>query len=504
MSAMSAPGSGKPTLRIRGTTVSGPAAEPPRPAPAPGGRDHLAAGARAGGVRVPALDRADPRLAADVRGARDGDRVPAPARDPLAGERAPDRKRRRLHPPRARDGARRLVEHERLVDLRRHGRRLAALEAPDPVPRRSHLQPLELRARPLLPAARPGARRPARVLVGADGALARARARDHHRRRLRDPAAAAAAAHRRHLLGHLRREHRRARGERPRHDRALASRAGLGLVLLARSRVLARDPRLPLLHDHRPEDDPGRQGRAPGLRGLDRPARGAAARAADDRVRLQGGRPLLAGDRLRGAAAAGAARRGRPQAGLGRPVRRARREPRRRCGGARRRRRLRRPPGRRREPGALERGGAGAAGARRASSSRSRSSRRRGSRRSTSERPSGSRRTPSPISRTSRRRCAAATASVRPPAPTARGSRRCGGRSTARPGGRSSSRTTASSGCASASSPRRARRRRRSWRGSAGRSSPSRTRATARRPRTAARRRASRARSSSCSRTAGT
>ena len=53
---------------------------------------------------------------------------------------------------------------------------------------------------------------------------------------------------------------------------------------------------------------------------------------------------------------------------------------------------------------------------------------------------------------------------ARPPEPTARGSRRCGGRSTARPGGRSSFRTTASSGCASASSPRRARSRRRSWR----------------------------------------
>ena len=52
-------------------------------------------------------------------------------------------------------------------------------------------------------------------------------------------------------------EHRRDRGERPRHDRELARRPGLGLVLLARSRLLARDPRLPLLHDHRPEDDPG-------------------------------------------------------------------------------------------------------------------------------------------------------------------------------------------------------------------------------------------------------
>ena len=48
-----------------------------------------------------------------------GDRVPAPARAHVAGERAPDRERRRVHPARAGHRARRLVEHERLVDLRR-------------------------------------------------------------------------------------------------------------------------------------------------------------------------------------------------------------------------------------------------------------------------------------------------------------------------------------------------------------------------------------------------
>ncbi len=112
---------------------------------------------------------------------------------------------------------------------------------------------------------------------------------------------------------------------------------------------------------------------APGLRGLDRVARGAAARPADDRVRLQGGRPRLAGDRLRGAAAAGAARRRRPPAGLGRAIRRAQGGSRGRCGGARRRRRLRRSAGRRREPGPLERRGDGSPRhRRRASSSRSR------------------------------------------------------------------------------------------------------------------------------------
>ena len=65
------------------------------------------------------------------------------------------------------------MEHERLVDLRRHGRRVAAVEVPDPVPRAARLQPLELRPRALLPPARARAGRPARVLVGADVAVAR-------------------------------------------------------------------------------------------------------------------------------------------------------------------------------------------------------------------------------------------------------------------------------------------------------------------------------------------
>src|SRR5215207_9349582 len=117
-----------------GNVLPGPAADMARPTAAPGRRDHLAAGARPGGVRVPALDRADPRLAADLRRARSRDRIPPPARAHVAGERAPDRQRRRLHSPCPGDGARRLVEHARLVDLRRGGRRLAALEVPDPVP----------------------------------------------------------------------------------------------------------------------------------------------------------------------------------------------------------------------------------------------------------------------------------------------------------------------------------------------------------------------------------
>ena len=46
---------------------------------------------------------------------------------------------------------RRLVEHARLVDLRRHRRGVAALEVRDRVARRAHLQPVEHRPRPLLP-----------------------------------------------------------------------------------------------------------------------------------------------------------------------------------------------------------------------------------------------------------------------------------------------------------------------------------------------------------------
>ena len=66
-------------------------------------------------------------------------------RDHVAGERAPDGERDRVRPARARHRARRLVEHERLVDLRRHGGRGAPLEAPDPLPRPPLPQPLELR-----------------------------------------------------------------------------------------------------------------------------------------------------------------------------------------------------------------------------------------------------------------------------------------------------------------------------------------------------------------------
>ena len=247
---------GRPTLRIRGTSY---------PVLLPSLRDprlHLAVVIVSlqvlgpGRVRVPALDRTDPRRARHVRGARGRHRVPAPEGDPVARERAPDGERRRLHPARARNRARRLVEHARLVDLRRHGRGGAALEVPDHVPRASRLQPLELRPRPLLPPARPGEGRSARVLVGADVGVDGPRARDHRRRRVRDPAAAPPAAHRGRLLGRIRGGTRGAGGERSRDDGALAPRPDLRVGVLAHARLLARGPRVPVLHDHRPQDDP--------------------------------------------------------------------------------------------------------------------------------------------------------------------------------------------------------------------------------------------------------
>ena len=82
-------------------------------------------------------------------------------------------------------------------------------------------------------------------------------------------------------------------------DRALAPRADRRLALLAHRRVLARDPDLPLLHDHRPEDDPGREARTPRLRDLGRASRRASDRSVHDRVPQQGRRSRRADDRLR-------------------------------------------------------------------------------------------------------------------------------------------------------------------------------------------------------------
>ena len=80
--------------------------------------------------------------------------------------------------------------------------------------RGAHLQPLQLRPRPVLRPPRPGARGSARVLVGADVGVAGARARADRRRRARDPLAAAPGRDRRRLLADVRGGCRRARGRR--------------------------------------------------------------------------------------------------------------------------------------------------------------------------------------------------------------------------------------------------------------------------------------------------
>ena len=199
-----------------------------------------------------------------------------------------------------------------------------ALEVPDQVPRLAHLQPVELRARPLLPAARPGARRAARLLVGADVGMARARARDHRRRRPGDPRPAAPDRDRGRLLADLRGRARGADGLRPRVHRALAPRPGHRPLLLVGAGHLAGGAGLPVLHDHRPEDDAEVDARSGRLRGLDRPARRAPDRAGEDRVLGEGRAPRRARDRLRRAAAARARARHPPRPARARRARRRR------------------------------------------------------------------------------------------------------------------------------------------------------------------------------------
>ena len=201
--------------------------------------------------------------------------------------------------------------------------------------------------------------------MGADVAVARARAGDHRGRRARDPLAAEAPGRRGALLGHVRGRHRRAGAERSRHECQLASRAGLGRLLLEGADPLTRGLHLPLVHDHGPEDRAHGPGLPAGLRRQHRPPLGAPDRTADDRVRRQGGVARFAHDRVRGAPDPDPARRGdrrparmagcAPRARLGPPARGAPRRDRRRCpgsGGA-----LRDCARAGRHPGALQRRG---------------------------------------------------------------------------------------------------------------------------------------------------
>ena len=61
-----------------------------------------------------------------------------------------------------------------------------------------------------------------------------------------------------HLLGGAGGRRRAPRRVGPLHDRELGVRAGLRVRLLAGDRHLAGGPDLPVLHDHRPQDRPGR------------------------------------------------------------------------------------------------------------------------------------------------------------------------------------------------------------------------------------------------------
>ena len=191
------------------------------------------------------------------------------------------------------------MEPERLDDLRGHRRRLAPFQVRDQVPRLAHLQPVELRPRPLLPAARAGARGAARLLVGADDRVARPGARDHRRRRPRDPDPPSPDRDRSRILGDLRRCARRADGPRPRIQRTLAPRPGQRALLLVGAGHLAGGPGLPVLHDHRPEDDAEEHARPRALRRLDRAPLGAPDRAGQDGVLGEGGAARRARDRLR-------------------------------------------------------------------------------------------------------------------------------------------------------------------------------------------------------------
>ena len=312
------------------------------------------------------------------------------------------------------------------MDLRGNVRGRSALEVSDPRPWPPRLQPVELRPRPLLPPARRAAGRPARAVVGSAVPRARPRAGADRRRRLPHPPATAPAGDRGRVLAGVRGGDRRARRERAHDDGGLARRADRGQAVLVAARDLAGDPRLPLLHDHRPEDDPrelaGRRAYAVGVGLLaTRPDS-----AADDRVRDQGRDPRVARARLRRQRARRARRR---RCGC-RPAHATRRrvpEPlAARAAGARRRARVRRARRRRRNPGAP-------GPARRAAATACRpASRDRGQRRRTTSPPS-TRRRPQTIARdvladlrTESAALRRKDRSSRRPPPAGRGSRRCG------------------------------------------------------------------------------
>ena len=272
MNAHALADAGKPTVRIRGRQYPILLPSLARPAAAPRGRDHLAAGARAGRLRVPPLDRADPRRARHLRGARVRHRVPAPARA-SCGRRA------RCSPA----TASRSSCASRARSTATGGASTAGGSSPAPRPCRC--------SRSTSSASAAGTSSTRRTSGSCCASCARARPRRAARllvgRRCRgwlllalviivgggarDPLAAAPARHRRHVLA---RRSRPAIGVLALSGHAMTARWHLGpghrRLLLVGARHLARDPRLPLLHDHRPEDDPERALAAARLRGRHR------------------------------------------------------------------------------------------------------------------------------------------------------------------------------------------------------------------------------------------
>ena len=206
----------------------------------------------------------------------------------LAGQRHAHRERRRPDPPDRRPGTRGSLDLGWLVSVRRDRRAVPAHEVLDPISRDPRLQPIERRARRSLPGAGQRGDRAARLLVGAARLLDAHRLRRHPGRRRTDHLPAPTAHPRRHFLADARRWSGSPCCLGTLHDRGMGPRASVRDPLLVGDRRLTRGARLPLLHDHRPQDHPGGTGGADRVRRLPRCDLHAADGTSDDGVRGQG------------------------------------------------------------------------------------------------------------------------------------------------------------------------------------------------------------------------
>ena len=288
-----------PLPRARRDLLSRHPAEPSRPAPARGRghRDDPRPGAD--DAALPGHGAADPRGDPDLRPHRGGDHVPDPPGVRVAGQRHADGERRRAHPARAGHASGRPLEHLRLVGVRRRRRVLADDQVPHPLPRLARVQPVEHRPRDRVHRVREHTGRAARLLVGtprlrdAPGLCRDPRRRAHHHRPHR------AARHGGDVLADAGGRDRCAGGIGPLHGGPLGVRARLRLRLLAGHHHLARDPDLPLLHDHGPEDRADRTPQPDRVRLPRRRGQHPADGAADHRVRDEGRAARRAGRHVR-------------------------------------------------------------------------------------------------------------------------------------------------------------------------------------------------------------